>query len=376
MHYKKLYKRTATQAIQVWWQECVADRYRTHSGQHEGQIVTSEWTVAVPKNVGRSNETTAEQQAVLEVEANYELKRKKGYLDRIDTARTAERFSPMLAKEYGDYKKDVDKAYAQGAIWVQPKLDGVRCIATAWGLFSRAGNPIVAVPHIAAALESFFAVNPDVTLDGELYTHDLRDDFPRLVSLVRKTKPTENDVEEAKAVEFWAYDLVLGQSPGAVFTERYRILEQVVNEVREQWSYVCLVPTLSISDNEELDWMYHQFLENGFEGAMIRLDTPYEQKRSKNLLKLKETKDDEFTVLEICEGVGNRSGMAGYARLLLPSGQEFKANIKGDRASLRELLLHRTEYVGKQATVEFFHYTPDGIPRFPRVKIFHSEQRL
>lgn len=372
MNYPKLYKRTATGAVQVWWQETIGDRYRTHSGQDGGQIVTSEWTVATPKNVGRSNETTAEDQARAEVESNYTLKRKKGYVDSLGIAKTAERFQPMLAKNYADYAEDVDDHLAKhGWVIAQPKLDGIRCIATPDGLFSRNGNRIVAVPHIEEAVRPIFERDHSLVLDGELYHHDLRADFPRIVSLVRKTKPSLEDLKEARQVQYWLYDMHFGQAPDTPTSERMRVLENVVAEHHG----LLATPSIPATSKAELESIHASYLDSEFEGTMLRLEAPYEQKRSKALLKWKEFQDAEFVVTKIHEGVGNRSGMAGYAELLLPDSRVFRANIKGDRAFLRRLLLEADTYIGAEATVEFFHYTPDGVPRFPRIKAFHREGR-
>lgn len=369
MNYEKLYKRTATGAIQVWWQERVGGRYRTHSGQKDGQIVTSEWTTAKPKNVGRSNETTPEQQAEAEVESNYTLKKKGGYNTTVDAAKASERFSPMLAKVYGDYKDDVDRALAEGTVLVQPKLDGIRCIATAAGLWSRQGNPIIAVPHVHEALRPAFRKDSNAIFDGELYNHELKADFPRLVSLIKKQKPTSEDLaESARMIEYWVYD-----SPRDVVTStRIALVYDVATAIGRP---LVPVPTHTVDGQARLDELHGQHLSDGFEGTMIRLEGPYETKRSKLLLKHKEFQDKEFQVLDIVEGEGNRSGMAGYAVLQLNDDDTFRANIKGEREYLREVLANRKSYIGRAATVEYFHLTPDGVPRFPRVKAFHKEKR-
>ena len=84
--WNKLYKRNVNGSTQVWWQEQDGGRYRTHSGQLDGKITVSEWTQATPKNVGRANETSSEEQAQVEIEAAYVLKRKKGYRDELAAA--------------------------------------------------------------------------------------------------------------------------------------------------------------------------------------------------------------------------------------------------------------------------------------------------
>ena len=96
----------------------------------------------------------------------------------------------MLAHKYNE-----DKAHYPA--FIQPKLDGVRCLFTAKGAFSRANNQFMNVDHIEQALKPFFAKNPTAILDGELYNHGLKDDFEKIISIVRKTKPTNEHRQEA-----------------------------------------------------------------------------------------------------------------------------------------------------------------------------------
>lgn len=124
-----------------------------------------------------------------------------------------------------------------------------------------------------------------------------------------------------------------------------------------------------------MDEKYEDFLDDGYEGQMIRLNGPYEQKRSKLLIKRKEWVDSEFVVEEIGEGEGNRSGMAGYAVMRLGDGRTFRSNIMGTREALRKILAHASELKGKKATVIYQNLTPAGVPRFPRIKVFHQSAK-
>jgi DNA ligase 1 len=365
MEYDRLYKRTAAGAVQVWWMERDQGHYRTLYGQEGGEILSSEWTKAKPKNQGRTNATTPIEQAEREVASAYKLKRKQGYYHDRDEAVADTKFRPMLAKKYEDYREKI-----QFPVYSQPKLDGIRCVATRDGLFSRAGNPIVAVPHVVEALEAIFRNRPFAVLDGELYNHTFADDFNTLVSLVKKQKPSVDDLGRSRLlIQYHVYDYVAD----APFSERFECLGDM--RLDEQ-APLRLVHTERAHTPEELDGRYEHYLNLGYEGQIVRLNGPYEQKRSKLLLKRKEFLDKEFQVLEIHEGEGNRSGMAGYAVLSLDgNGRTFRANIKGDRAFLRTVLAKRDTFLGKPATVEYFKPTPDGVPRFPRIKAFHPSKR-
>jgi len=125
------------------------------------------------------------------------------------------------------------------------------------------------------------------------------------------------------------------------------------------------VPTTMVCDEIALDAIYEGYLQDGYEGQMVRVDAPYECKRSDTLLKRKEFQDGEYRIVEICEGNGNKSGMAGYAVLQREDGKTFRSNIKGTHAFLKELLKDAERLRGTFATCTYFNLTPDGIPRFP-----------
>ncbi len=99
---------------------------------------------------------------------------------------------PMLAHKLDESRIDWAKP-----VYMQPKLDGVRCLFTKDGAYSRTGKEFMNVEHIKDSLKEYFKQHPNVILDGELYNHDLKHDFEKIISLVRKQKPTEQDRLEA-----------------------------------------------------------------------------------------------------------------------------------------------------------------------------------
>jgi len=121
------------------------------------------------------------------------------------------------------------------------------------------------------------------------------------------------------------------------------------------------------SDEKSLTTAYERYMHDGFEGQMVRLDSVYENKRSVSLLKRKEFTDEEYKIVDICEGNGNKFGMAGYMILAREDGITFHSNIKGTFEFLAELLKGKDKLIGTFATCTFFNLTPDGIPRFPYV---------
>lgn len=362
MQLPTLYSRTQTGAIQTWTVEIQGDSYRTIHGQLDGKLQTTEWTVCIVTNENRANQRTPEEQALFEAKATWKKKVDTGYHEEIDDIDKTFYVEPMLAKKWEDRKDKV-----KFPVYCQPKLDGMRAVITRNGAKSRNGKPWVTIPHILEALGPIFDKYPDLVLDGELYNHDLKFDFNKISSLIKKTKPTPDDLEESsKLVQFWWYDTA---SDKHTFRQRRNWMVALYNEyIPEDDGCVRLVMTHKVHSLEVLNDLYGKFLDNGYEGQMIRLDTPYEFKRSANLLKRKEFQDEEYKILEIVEGVGNRQGMAGAMVFENELGHSFNSNIKGDRAYLKDLLDNKNTYIGQLATVVYFNKTPDKlIPRFPFV---------
>jgi len=327
---------------------------RTVSGLVDGQKVTSGWNMSLPKNVGKVNETTSLTQAKAEAYAMWDKKAEKEYFKDVKEVDTYDKFKPMLAHDYTKTKVPV----TQG--WVQPKLDGIRCVVNKDGMWTRSGKAINSCPHIWESLQGFMEQNPHYILDGELYNHELKADFNKIISLVRKTKSTPADIEEAKSlVEYHVYDMFDKSAPDMNFINRVKQAYWAKNE------FVKIVTTDYCDTQEELDELYSEYMLNGYEGQMVRQDGTYENKRSKNLLKRKEFITEEYEVVSVEVGQGNWDGYAKRFVLKLPNGNQFGSGVRGNQAQLKELW--EAEVKPTWATLRYFEMTPDGVPRFPVV---------
>jgi DNA ligase-1 len=332
--------------------------HRVVSGILDGKETESGWTLGVPKNVGKKNETTSHSQALAEMAALYTKKRDRGYFEDIDNIDEVPFVKPMLATKWEDRKKHISVA---AGVYVQPKLDGIRCIARADGLWTRTGKPIsISGKHIFDALQPLFAVRPDIVLDGELYNHALRDDFNIITSLVRKQTLDAEQLDKVETLlQYHIYDIV---NPERLFSRRAAELTDVL--VRNVPNDGCLriVPTRKVDSIKTLDALYGRWTEEGYEGQMIRLDTPYDSRRSNSLMKRKEFVTEEFPVVSVHEGDGNWAGAVKRFTLALTDDVDFGAGVRGDYGKMSGLL--ESGKTPKWATVRYFHKTPAGIPRF------------
>lgn len=357
--FEKLYKRTSTGAQQEWEISVDGNVITTRFGQTGGKIQVTTDVVREGKNVGRSNATTPEQQALLEAEATWTKKLKKGYVQDAGKAMAGEVSDvieggvfPMLAHKFTD-----QAAKIKWPAFGQPKLDGHRCIAVldAAGkctLWSRTRKAITGVPHIAAALEKLELRG--VVLDGELYNAEYHDRFEELSSFIRQVTPKAG----YEVVQYHVYDCVNDQP----FCERTATVRGMLEG---KSPYIVVVPTVTLPDMPAMQAAFAEYLEAGYEGLMLRnSNSPYVNKRSTDLQKVKERDDAEFKIVGVEEGRGKLAGH-GIFVCETATGSRFNAKMKGETVGLKDCYEHPEKYVGKQLTVLYQGLTSDGLPRFP-----------
>ena len=271
---------------------------------------------------------------------------------------------PMLAHKYDEARINWSLP-----VYIQPKLDGVRCLFTKDGAFSRTGKQFKNLAHIELALISFFKQHPDVVLDGELYNHKLKNDFEKIISLVRKQKPTADDRLDAQhLVQFHVYDYIDDKYDNY----QIRMAQLACSDIYD--AQIKHVPTLLADSYSYARTLHEEFLEDGYEGSIIRLNGKYKHGRSYDLMKFKDFSDTEATIIGYELGKGKRTGTLGKFIMLDDEGVEFGCPPgKGySYKDLAEMLNNITDYIGKRATFTYFQKTNAGSYRHPLFKCIRN----
>ena len=224
-------------------------------------------------------------------------------------------------------------------VYVQPKLDGIRCLVYQkdgqWVFQSRNHKAFQSFPHLEQTLPTGYV------LDGELYRHGL--DFQTITSIVRK-----KGHPDLSQLQFHVYDMICE----GTFEERYQTLLGL---------HVLLTETRLAYSVDDIEQYHGQCVERGYEGIMIRNPKGlYKQTRSKDLLKYKHFKTDEFQV------VGHTVGKGDIAVFECQADQKtFGVMMKATNEEKQEMLTNVQDYYGKWLTVKYQELSKDGIPRFP-----------
>lgn len=361
-------------------------------GQQDGkkQMATRDYTEG--KNIGKKNETTPLEQCIAETRKKWlDKKEKESYQETVqqeadETDETDEtvlpiapiggkKYFPMLAQKFEPDSKTAKKQTIVFPCFVQPKLDGLRCIIYRDSMTgeirrqSRTGTYFDTMSHIAQSLTPFFQKHPDAVLDGELYTSDIP--FEELAGLIKKKKLTDQDSIRLSAIKYHIYDIVDEKS---AYQKRYTDIKKMFAQVaastasspHELPPHICLVETIEAKTVAEFKAEFSRFIEDGYEGIMLRNKGGMYRcnYRSHDLQKYKEFEEDEFRIIGFTQGDGRDKGTVIWV-CETKEGKEFTVRPRGTMESRRKLFESGKKYVGKMLTVIYQELTEEGKPRFP-----------
>jgi ATP-dependent DNA ligase len=360
-----LYTKGKTGEIRRWQVSAEGDKVVIYHGVLGGASVRAERR-ATPKNVGRANATTGEQQAILEAQSAYTHKIERKYSLTPEEAEDIVPL-PMLAK---DYKKAKN---TQFPVDEQRKLDGVRAIARWEGdkvvLISRGGKVWERVPHINKELEKWLPHGSE--FDGEIYLHGLT--LQQITQRVKNLKHPDN-----KKLQYHVYDMpTVDGDDGLAWKNRSNALDAALDDLTVG-NIIQNVETFTVFNADDVIKLHDHFVAEGYEGAIIRLlNGVYEYgHRSGSLLKLKAFEDTEFVIVGHTDGEGIEEGLVKWICKNDRDAQTFETRPRGTHEDRRWLFQNATKFYGRKLTVVHFGRTDGGLPKFPIGKVIRADEDL
>lgn len=344
-----------------WWSirvEKPATIVITHATGEDAKPIETRETIKSGKNLGRANETSPWEQACLEAQSRWLKKQDKGYtigkpLEATVSTNALGLPRPMLATPLTSIKKPLPEY-----VYVQPKLDGHRCMAALKGgeikLWSRGGKYITTLEHLHAPLKRIFDGRENMVLDGELYIHGMK--LQDIGSLIKRQQPCTSDIEYA------VFDVYFPTLPHLQFDERWERLDLYFRYIR---CGVYQLPTHSVAATN-LTVFCNDYRAQGYEGAIARLpDGLYEPgMRVPQVIKIKEFLDAEFEVRNVFR--------SDRDVVMLDCGG-FDVTAPGTHAQKEKIFKSRKKYIGKLITVQFAHWTKDKKPAQPVALRFRED---
>jgi len=332
-------------------------RYTVEYGQVDGKLQTTSRDFTEGKNVGKANETTPLQQCTNEIKKKWsDKKEKERYTENEESEEVGTKIFPMLAHVYDPKSKTKLKNPIVYPCFVQPKLDGLRCLIYLSGgkivTQSRTGGIFTTMDHITAGLTEFFNLRPTVILDGELYTNQYP--FEELVGLIKRKQVDDPRIRQ---VHFHIYDIV---SPNGYAERRQFILDN-----RHLFPATFeIVKTEEATTVDDFKAKFTEYVQEGYEGIMLRNKKgAYVSNRSHDLQKYKEFEEDEFRIVGFREAEGRDSGTVIW-RCATKTGDEFDCRPVGSVEHRKQLFQNAPANIGKLLTIKYQELSEKGIPRF------------
>lgn len=341
-------------------------------GYKDGKMTESVQKIETGKNIGRKNETSHSEQAILEAKSKWNKKKDSGYTNTSKTVNEQQPegekiksvvenkiLFPMLANEFGKHKNKI-----VFPCYMQPKLDGYRCLYNTKTKYcnSRAGKEfdILRKTNLYKELVKI-QLESEIIFDGELYIHN--GIFEHL-GMLRKKKLSNDDLEKLNKIEYHIYDIVDTDKP---CKERFAFLSEFFS--KHKFIHIKFVETkIANSQNDIID-IHRTFIKDNYEGSMIRnMSGKYRCKaRSSDLLKYKDFKDSEFKIVDFTfEKDNDNKDLIVW--ICETKDSRFHIRPKGTKEE-RKMLYHKgSDFIGQLLHVKFFELTEAGIPRFPTTK--------
>ena len=306
------------------------------------KVQTSEPYFAAPTNEGRANARNSEQQAEFEFDAVIKKQKDKGFRAKGEKKNT--RPMPMLAHKFSDHKGKMEFP-----VYVQPKLNGMRMLFDGENGWSRGNKEVIpeVIQHLKFDTGGFI-------LDGELMLpNNLL--LQESMKAIKKYRP-----ELSPQLLYHVYDIVDDDLP---YIKRHQLIMDICHNAPKN---VKIVKTVRADDESQVMHLHKLFVQDGFEGTMVRDPAEVYEigKRSYSLLKLKDFTDAEYRIVDVVDGDGSDVGLAIF-ELETDSGARFNCRPEGSQENRAELFKNRRSLLGKYLTVRYFELSKDGIPIFP-----------
>lgn len=358
-----LFKKSRTGAILQW--KCTIKDNELHIvyGQEDGKQITT-LKVSVGKNIGKKNETTNEEQALLDAQSLWTKKKEREqYRESIEELEEIQ-VAPMLAHDINKHWKCIEEEFKNSlSVAVSKKLDGNRLLCSiqkednySIQFYSRKLTTITSLEHLIEDVIKFIEWNNiecPVYLDGEAYIHG--ESLQVINSRLKKKQ------EGTELIKYNVYDCYFPNNSNLGFKERFMDL------FNKETKNVTLVKSVLCTNKDDLDYYLSEYEADGYEGAMVRfLNQPYQVgSRSKYLLKYKRFEDAEYKIVDFNFGKDKYDGCVIW-KLITPEGEIFEALAEGTLEQKK--VVNPQDFINKYATVKFKGKTDKKIPKFGIVK--------
>lgn len=212
----------------------------------------------------------------------------------------------------------IDKVKLKGDEWISisKKLNGCRCTFIGNKCMTRQGKEFIGLEHIITDLQKL--VGDNMFVDGELIYKN-REGLSDSEAFQKGTGIAMSKNMDKSELIFVVFDMFpleqfwLGKSDFPYKLRKDIYLDDLQREImRLHIENVRIVPMCYEGTDHSEIWKWLDYAEiSDWEGIMLNLDTPYECKRTKNLIKVKKFISCDIKCIGVEEGSGRNKGTLG-----------------------------------------------------------------
>lgn len=334
------------------------------------------------KNKGKKNETSDDEQASLQAQRDFLSQKKKGYKTREEYDPEIKDIFPVACHKWED-KPSVMKHFSFSKTIIQPKFDGVRCVAyidrnlETVRLVSRGKKEWKNMKNLKKHIYEYMKDNNLDIIDGELYKHrfkntTIEDRFNLISEICNINRIKPHSLEDE--IEFHVFDII---SFDIKLIERINILSNTRDNQKVKIVESRILPEQKIKD-VDLEKIIDEYTNQGYEGIIIKAGNMLYQKnmydkevRCLQIRKYKKFLDDECIIVgaHLDKGVSDEHFV--WECKFFANGSKFNAVPIGTVDKRKREWKSREEFYGKKATVKYQELTRElkngGVPRFGKI---------
>lgn len=279
-------------------------------------------------------------------------------------------FIPMLCKTLKD-----NKPFERGNYFGQWKINGERCIITATkdgGVFElvkfhyRSREGVDWTDKLSYLDDYLFSCIPlyildmmideGVALDGELYLPGYG--INEINSFIKNT-----ELPQHYKLQFWLYDIAIDNMSAwnrqELLFDNFKNYRKIITNKEEHLNnsskFVLLDNSVVFDINHAINLRDH-FISLGFEGLVVRkADAEYQfgGKRNNSMLKFKKILDGLFTIIDVVPEGAKRAKLGKFVLQNDINDELFECTYNAPHSVLEEVLINKSNYIGKKAFVEY-----------------------
>ena len=417
----------------------------TRSGQEGGKETVSKPTFVEGKGITdgkkRSNYTTGFTQAVRDAMTKYNFKVKKGSVteenkNKLKTKDDTYTIEELAAMDHRgdapwrvyvmllhDYNKNNNARHIEFPCYIQAKINGTHFVCVSHPVlptvdikdtnrkppleyknvhldfYTRGREKFEGQEHVLAEIYPILHKYPGLHVTGELWKKGVH--LQDISGSSRRIKESKTKRDEAIKLDFYIFDVFYIDRPNMPFQERYELMNQIFQDLESldyEIKFIKRVPTYEADSKKQLDTLYRSFLEEKYEGAVVRnMESPYElginkENRSYQTMKMKPREDSEWPVIGYTEGEKGKA--VGAVKWICTERDEDAPGTKLEdrktfnvdpnwtyelRYAIYKALKKNKGWFeknikGKLATIEFAELSKDKLPQQPKFIQFRDSE--